>query len=183
MFSGRPTVESRCIFIIAALKRENTIYSVVPLSFLFFFLFGCLFVVKEYKYFVSVNVTIAVLIKNHYRFASICKKNRPSCCFCFLCELQKQRQVLVRARVRRGMCAQQREARQMRGMERERDAKIHTPKDVKLPSRFILVRRVRRAQREEGESEAKAPTPEGESSHAHTHTLTHACTTRYQLTC
>lgn len=83
--------------------------------------------------------------------------------------------VRMRARARRGMCAQQREARQMRGMEIERDAKIHTPKDVKLPSLFILVRRVRRAQTEEGESEAKAHIPESESSHA--------CTPWYRITC
>lgn len=56
----------------------------------------------------------------------------------------------------------------MRGMAKERDAKIHTPKDVKLSSLFILVRRARRAQTEEGESEAKAHTPEGESSGART---------------
>lgn len=83
--------------------------------------------------------------------------------------------VRMRARARRGMCAQQREARQMRGMEIERDAKIHTPKDVKLPSLFILVRRVRRAQTEEGESEAKAHIPESESSHA--------CMPWYRITC
>lgn len=80
------------------MAEKTPFIQVLPFPFFFFF-FGCLFVVKESKYFVSVNVTIAVLIKNHYRFASICK-NRPSCCFCFLCELQKQRQVDVRARTR-----------------------------------------------------------------------------------
>lgn len=45
-----------------------------------------------------------------------------------------------------------------------------TPKDVKLPSLTLLVRRVRRAQTEEGESEATADPPEGASPHMHART-------------
>lgn len=60
----------------------------------------------------------------------------------------------------------------MRGMERERDAKIHTPTDVKHPSLFILVRRVRCAHTEEGESEAKAHSRGRVLAHTHTHACT-----------
>lgn len=102
--------------------------------------FGFLFVVKECKYFVSVNVTIAVLIKNHYRFFPHLQK-QAILLLLFLCELQKQRQVPVNARVCahvEGCVHNKRKTRQTQGIERGGGLKIHTPKDIKISSIFTI---------------------------------------------
>lgn len=99
LFSRRTATKSRCVFITMVSKRENgrenTMYSIIFLA---------PYLLWECKYFVSVNVTIAVLIKNHYLFSPICK-NRPSCCFCFCVSCRNKGRCLC-VHACWGMCAQ-----------------------------------------------------------------------------
>lgn len=69
---------------------QETLFIVPLVSFFFFFAVYLLyfFFVGECKYFLSVNVTLAVLISLPF---CLHLQNRPSCCFCFVWDAEKKR--------------------------------------------------------------------------------------------